>query len=78
MSYHKKIHTELHTAFLRHSHCILASLKLHSINGIERLPFFFFFYNIQFTMAPLLYWLLLLVIQTGQEKLVTDEKTACQ
>lgn len=53
MFYYKKVHTELQTAFLRDSNCILAFLKLHSTNGIEK-QIFFFFYNIQFTVAPLL------------------------
>lgn len=39
MFYYKKVHTVLQTAFLRDSNCILASLKLHSINGIEKQNF---------------------------------------
>lgn len=34
--YYKKVHTELQTAFLGVSNCILTSLKLHSTNGIEK------------------------------------------
>lgn len=55
MFYSEKVPTQLQTAFVRHTNCVLTSLKLHSTNGIEKTTcWVVFFYNFQFTMESLL------------------------